>query len=227
MICDEIYCNIVFNGVEKVHLSQVLGDDVPGLALRGLSKDVPWPGARCGWIEMLNRKASPAFAEYCGVLVKSKMMEVCSTTLPQMALPRIYGDPRWPEHKARRSKMFEARANQVYDYFRTVPGVIARPVHGAFYYAVTFEDGVLQPGQTLPIADPAVRAFVEKCNEGVAPDKRFVQYMMASDGVCVTPLTGFHTDLNGFRITLLNPDDAERARTLERIGDCIRRYIGA
>ncbi len=204
VICDEIYCNIVFNGVEKVHLSQVLGDDVPGLALRGLSKN-----------------------EYCGVLVKSKMMEVCSTTLPQMALPRIYGDPRWPAHKARRAKMFEARANQVYEYFRTVPGVIARPVHGAFYYAVTFEDGVLRPGQSLPIADPAVRAFVEKSNEGVAPDKRFVQYMMASEGVCVTPLTGFHTDLNGFRITLLNPDDAERARTLERIGDSIRRYIGA
>ena len=31
----------------------------------------------------------------------------------------------------------------------------------------------------------------------------------------------------GFRITLLNPDDAERARTLERIGSCIRAYIGA
>ena len=100
-------------------------------------------------------------------------------------------------------------------------------MHGAFYYAVTFEDGVLQPGQSRPIADPAVRAFVEKSNEGVAPDKRFVQYMMASDGVCVTPLTGFHTDLNGFRITLLNPDDAERGRTLERIGACLRRHIGA
>ena len=227
VICDETYANILFNGGETKLLSQVLGDDVPGLALRSMSKDVPWPGSRCGWIEMLNRKASPAFNEYCDVLVKSKMMEVCSTTLPQMALPRIYGDPRFQALKARRAKMFEARANQIYEYFRTVPGVIARPVHGALYYSVTFEDGVLRPGQTLPVADPAVRAFVEKSCEGVAPDKRFVQYMMGSEGVCVTPLTGFHTDLNGFRLTLLNPDDAERARTLERIGASIRAYIGA
>ena len=83
---------------------------------------------------------------------------------------------------------------------------------------------LLPPRKYVPAA---VRAFVEKCNEGVAPDKRFVQYMMVSDGVCVTPLTGFHTDLNGFRITLLNPDDDERARTLERIGACIRAYLGA
>ena len=227
VICDETYANIVFNGAETKLLSQVVGDDVPGLALRSMSKDVPWPGSRCGWIEMLNRKASPAFSEYCDALVKSKMMEVCSTTLPQLALPLIYGDPRFAALKERRARMFEARANQVYRFFRDVPGVIARPVHGALYYSVTFRDGVLKPGATLPVEDSAVRAFVERSCEGVAPDKRFVQYMMASDGVCVTPLTGFHTELQGFRITLLNPDDAERARTLERIGSSIRRYIGA
>ncbi len=225
VICDETYANIVFNGASTKLLSQVVGDDVPGLALRSMSKDVPWPGARCGWIEMLNRRVSPAFSEYCDALVKSKMMEVCSTTLPQMALPKIYGDPRFQALKARRAKMFEARANQVYEFFKTVPGVIARPVHGALYYSVTFEPGALRPGATLPIADPAIRAFVEKCCEGVAPDKRFVQYMMGSDGVCVTPLTGFHTDMNGFRITLLDPDDGKRAETLERIGRCIRQYV--
>ena len=51
--------------------------------------------------------------------------------------------------------------------------------------------------------------------------------MMASEGVCVTPLTGFHTDILGFRLTTLNPDDAKRARTLERIGDSIRRYLNS
>ena len=61
---------------------------------------------------------------------------------------------------------------------------------------------------------------------GVPLDKRFVHYMMGSEGVCVTPLTGFHTDQNGFRLTLLQPDDAERARTLERIGKSIRAYTG-
>ncbi len=226
IICDEIYAHICFNGAETLHLSQIIGD-VPGLALRGISKDFPWPGSRCGWIEMLNKDSSPAFREYCDALVKSKMMEVCSTTLPQKVIPHVYGDPRYMEVKNSRAKMFEHRANQVYEYFRDhVPGVIARPVQGAFYYCVTFEDGVLNDRQTLPIADPAIRAYVEKCSEGVALDKRFVQYMMGSEGVCVTPLTGFHTDVPGFRITLLQPDDTERARTLERIGKTIRAYTG-
>lgn len=226
IICDEIYAHITFNGAQTLHISQIIGD-VPALALRGISKDFPWPGARCGWIEMLNRNASPAFREYCDALVKSKMMEVCSTTLPQLVIPKVYGDPRYPALKEARAKMFEHRANQVYEYFRDhVPGVIARPVHGAFYYSVTFEDGVLNDRQTLPIDDAAIRDLVEDSCAGVAPDKRFVQYMMGAEGVCVTPLTGFHTDLNGFRLTLLQPDDAVRAETLERIGRSIRSYIG-
>lgn len=225
IICDETYAHICFNGAETLHLSQIIGD-VPGLALRGISKDFPWPGARCGWIEMLNKDASPAFREYCDALVKSKMMEVCSTTLPQMVIPRVYGDPRYQTLKNERAKMFERRANQVYEFFRTVPGVIARPVQGAFYYCVTFEDGVLDERQTLPIENPAIREYVEQCNRGVPLDKRFVHYMMGSEGVCVTPLTGFHTDQNGFRLTLLQPDDAERTRTLERIGKSIRAYTG-
>ena len=36
------------------------------------------------------------------------------------------------------------------------------------------------------IADPAVRALVDQCNDGVAPDKRPVTYMMGAGGVCVT-----------------------------------------
>ena len=177
---------------------------------------------------MLNRGSSPFFREYCDALVKSKMMEVCSTTLPQMAIPAVYGDPRYAQLKADRAKMFEHRSNQVYEYFRDhVPGTIVRPTQGAFYFCVAFEDGVLNAHQTLPIPDPAVKAFVEKSVEDVALDKRFVHYMMGSEGVCVTPLTGFHTEIPGFRLTTLNPDDAKRARTLERIGDSIRRYIGA
>ncbi len=227
IICDEIYAHICYNGAETLHISEILGD-VPALALRGISKDFPWPGSRCGWIEMLNRNSSQYFREYCDALVKSKMMEVCSTTLPQMAIPAIYGDPRYPALKAERAKIFEQRSNQVYEYFRdNVPGTIVRRTQGAFYFCVVFEDGVLNDKQTLLIADPVVRAFVEKSVEGVALDKRFVHYMMASEGVCVTPLTGFHTEILGFRITTLAPDDNHRAEVLVRIGDSIKRYIAS
>lgn len=227
IICDEIYAHICYNGAETFHLSQVLGD-VPGLALRGISKDFPWPGSRCGWIEMLNSDSSQEFREYCDGLVKSKMMEVCSTTLPQLAISAVYSDPRYQELKQKRAKMFERRSNQVYEYFsNNVPGTIVRRTQGAFYFCVAFQDGVLNDKQTLPIADTATREFVEHSVKGVDLDKRFVHYMMASEGVCVTPLTGFHTDILGFRLTTLDPDDSRRAKILERIGNSIKRYIGA
>ncbi len=227
IICDEIYAHICYNGAETLHISQVLGD-VPALSLRGISKDFPWPGSRCGWIEMINRTSSEYFFEYCDALVKSKMMEVCSTTLPQLAIPAVYGDPRYATLKAARAAQFEKRSNQVYDYFRNnVPGTIVGQTQGAFYFCVAFEPGVLNNRQTLPIKDPEVRAFVERSVDGVPLDKRFVHYMMAAEGVCVTPLSGFHTDIPGFRLTTLAPDDAVRSQVLSRIGDAIKRYTGA
>jgi len=226
LICDEIYANICYNGAETLHLSQVVGD-VPALAMRGLSKDYPWPGSRCGWVEMLNRELDPAFKEYCEAMVKTKMMEVCSTTLPQMSIPLVYGDPRYQEVKQRRAAIFEKRANDVYQFFRDEPGLIVHPAQGAFYFCVTFEDGLLNDHQTLPLPNPQVREYVERKVRGVAPDKRFVYYMMASVGVCVTPLSGFHSKINGFRLTTLRTDDAERMRVLGIIRGAIRDYLAS
>ncbi len=226
LICDEIYANICYNGAETLHLSQVLGD-VPALALRGISKDYPWPGSRCGWMEMLNRDRDPAFAEYCEAMVKTKMMEVCSTTLPQLSIPRVYGDARFPALKAARAAMFEKRANAVYDFFKDEPHLLVHPSRGAFYFCVTFQPGALNAQQSLPIADPAVRGLVEQKVRDVPLDKRFAYYMMGATGVCVTPLSGFHSANHGFRLTTLRADDGERMRVLETIRGAIRAYLGA
>ncbi len=43
----------------------------------------------------------------------------------------------------------------------------------------------------------------------MALDKRFVYYLLAATGICVVPLTGFNCDLKGFRVTLLESDDAK------------------
>lgn len=224
LICDEIYANICYNGASTLHLSQVVGD-VPALALRGISKDYPWPGSRCGWIEMLNRERDPEFKTYCEAMVKTKMMEVCSTTLPQMSIPLVYGDPRYESLKQTRAAVFEKRANDVYDFFRECPELTVYPTQGAFYFSASFKDGVLNNHQSLPIADAKVREFVENKVRGVAPDKRFVYYMMASAGVCTTPLSGFHTSIQGFRLTTLRMDDAERLRVLGRIKQAVSDYV--
>ena len=54
LIADEIYTHIVYNGCPRLRMSQWVGD-VPSLAMRGISKEYPWPGSRCGWIEVLNK----------------------------------------------------------------------------------------------------------------------------------------------------------------------------
>ncbi len=82
VMCDEIYAHIVYNGAQTAHLSEVI-DNVPGMALRGISKEFPWPGSRCGWIEVFNQDRFPAFKEYIQSLINAKMLEVCSTSLPQ------------------------------------------------------------------------------------------------------------------------------------------------
>lgn len=225
IICDEIYAHIVYNGRQTQHLSELIGD-VPALALRGISKDYPWPGSRCGWIEMLNRHKDPAFLTYTNALVNAKMMEVCSTTLPQMSVPKVYGNPEYQNLKRARAARFDERGQEFYDFFKNVDGVkVSRP-SGAFYFSVLFKDGVLNDRQTLPIANPEGARFVAEKVAGVAPDKRFVYYMMASTGVCATPLSGFHSALQGFRLTTLRPEKEKRIEVLGRIRKAIEDYIG-
>ena len=226
MIVDEIYSHICYNGARTLHISEIV-QDVPAIALRGISKEYPWPGSRCGWIEVLNQDKNPDFKEYIQSIFNAKMLEVCSTTLPQMSIPEVVGDSRYPAHLRRRAKMFEKRANEVYDIFENVPGVIVNRTQGAFYFSVVFEDGVLNDKQTLPIENPEIRACVEQLAKGKSPDKRFVYYLLGSEGICVTPLSGFATDLKGFRITLLNCDDEKRPQIYHRIANAITAYLGS
>ena len=132
VICDEIYAHIVFNGSETVHLSEVIGD-VPGIALRGISKEYPWPGARCGWIEVFNQDKYPDFKRYIKSIVNAKMLEVCSTSLPQYSIPLVIGDPRYLEHLSRRKAMFEKRAEQAWNAFNGIDGISIVKPKGAFY----------------------------------------------------------------------------------------------
>lgn len=225
IICDEIYTHINFHG-KSLHLSQVVGD-VPAISLRGISKEYPWPGSRCGWIEILNVKKHPAFAEYVKALVKAKMLEVCSTTLPQMSIPLVFGDPRYPDHLRRREQMFAARADEAYEIFRQIPQVIVNKPEGAFYFPVIIKDGALTSRQQLPIKNPETARLVNSLVQDVALDKRFVYYLMGSEGICVTPMSGFYTPLAGFRLTLLRADDAQRRATFQRIADAMNRYFNS
>lgn len=226
LVSDETYARLSYGREKMTPLYEVIGTDVPAIVMRGLSKEVPWPGSRCGWTEIYNKDRDPAFARYAKTLVDAKMLEVCSTTLPQLALPSIIGDPRFAEHIRQRTEAYRRKADIARSVFSRIPGVIAPCPESSFYYSVVFEDGVLGDGQTLPISDPAVRDFIGREVEGAAPDKRFVYFLMAATGICVVPLSGFNTDLPGFRMTLLEPDEKKFKDTVEKIAAAIRAYVG-
>ena len=82
-------------------LAEIIGD-VPGIALKGISKEFPWPGSRCGWMEIYNKEKDEIFAKYIKSIIDAKMMEVCSTTLPQTVIPLIMSDSRYQSHMEER-----------------------------------------------------------------------------------------------------------------------------
>jgi aspartate/methionine/tyrosine aminotransferase len=227
IICDETYANIVYGGGKTAALSQLIGD-VPGLALRSLSKEVPWPGARCGWLEVYNRRGDRRFEAYIRSLVDAKRLEVCSTSLPQLCIPPIMGDPRYPEHLARRAAMFEQRAEEAWAAFSGIKGIDLKKPKGALYATAVFDPGFLDDSfRSLPVTAPSLAEYIREKTADVAPDKRFVYWLLASTGICVVPLSGFASDLPGFRFTLLEYDDEKRRRIYAAMGEAVKTYLAS
>lgn len=226
IICDEIYHNIVYNGQSTKPISDLIGD-VPAIAMKGISKEAPWPGARCGWIEVYNADKDPIFKQYVQSIVNSKMVEVCSTTLPQKAIPPIMSHPRYPAYLEERKSRYERYSNIAYDLLKEVPGIKVNRTNGAFYMSIVFEKGRLNDRQSLPIEILEVKNLVEDLvgQPGVSLDKRFVYYLLASTGICVVPISSFCTPEMGFRITLLERNEKEFTSIFERIGASITAYL--
>ena len=232
LISDEVYCNIAHNMKKMTTLAEVIGD-VPGIAMKGISKEFPWPGSRCGWIEIYNKEKDGIFAKYVKSIMDAKMLEVCSTTLPQSVIPLIMSDPRYESHLKERRNFYKKRADKAFKILKNVPGIISPKTAGAFYVSVVFKDGVLslptgQAGdkQKLEIKNAKVRKFIEeKTANGIAPDKRFVYYLMGATGICVVPLTGFNCNLLGFRATLLEADEDKFEWIYNTIAQKIKEYL--
>ena len=227
VVSDEIYANITYNGVETKSLCQVLGD-VPGIAMKGISKDCPWPGIRCGWMEFYNRHNDTVFDEYCSTLENAKMVEVCSTTLPQKAIPRIFSHPEYKSYLDGRNAQIAERSRIIAHYLEDIPFIMFNQTNGAFYNTIVFKKGVLNNQQKLFIADQTVQELLNNWLHGVEePDKRFVYSLLAAKGVCVVPLSSFQSELMGFRITLLEEDPDILHATFEAIAESISEFCNS
>ncbi|MCB9812546.1 pyridoxal phosphate-dependent aminotransferase [Candidatus Nomurabacteria bacterium] len=226
IISDEIYSNLVYDGVEYCKLAAVI-DDVPGIAMRGISKEFPWPGGRCGWVEFYNRDKDEDFNRYTKSLIDAKMLEVCSTTLPQRLIPEVMQDERYFPYLAARNQKYQARAELAAEVLADIPELTVHKPQGAFYMTATFAAGALTDSQQLPIQNNAVAQLISSLVATEIPlDKRFVYYLLGATGVCVVPLRGgFNSTYDGFRFTLLEEDEGTFQHTIETIRQAVTDYL--
>ncbi len=229
IIADEIYLNLAYNGHKGKSLSQVIGD-VPAISMKGISKELPWPGGRCGWIEVYNADRDPMFAKYIKSIINAKMVEVCSTTLPQKAIPRVFEHPEYADHLLKRRKRYEYFSEIAYGKLKGIPGILVNQTNGAFYMTVVFDEGRVNRKQTLAIDRPEIRRLIENLiaeDPKMQPDKRFVYYLLGATGICVVPLTSFSSELQGFRVTLLETDENRFTKTFDTLSKSIKEYLAS
>lgn len=224
VISDEIYNRVVYNGAKAYCLSEVIGK-VPGIAMKGISKEIPWPGSRCGWMEFYNRGTDAEFDRLCSTLEDAKMIEVCSTTLPQLALPKILGSELFPPYRKDLNEKIGRRSKIITSILADLPQLTFNETYGAFYNTIVFKPNVLKKGQALEIKDTKAAELLQSwLTDDMDNDKRFVYYLLAAKGVCVVPLSSFHSELEGFRVTLLEENEELLAKTFGKIKEAVLEY---
>lgn len=225
LISDEIYSNLAYAGSGMHKLASVIGE-VPAIAMRGISKEFPWPGARCGWIEIYNRDQDADFDRFARSLLETKMLEVCATTLPQRVLPRVMGDARYYPYLEQRVGAYDRRARRAAQVLSEIAEITIHPARGAFYMTAVFRHGALNLDQSLPAPQSASAIIAPYLS--AALDQRFVLHLLAATGICVVPLsTGFNSDLQGFRFTLLEADEDKFEAMLADLAAALRAYLAS
>jgi aspartate/methionine/tyrosine aminotransferase len=174
---------------------------------------------------VLNRSSDQNFSAYVDSIVAAKRLEVCSTSAPQLVVPRVFGDPRYGAHLKKRARMFAQRAEEAHAALGSVPGIRVHKAQGAFYMTVLFEPGVLNGRNRLSVSDPELRDIVERQCKGAAPDWCFTYQLLGATGICVVPLTGFYSPHPGFRFTLLETDDEKRAWIYRTLAEALVEYL--
>lgn len=226
LIFDEIYENIVFDDTKITRLCDIIGD-VPGISMKGISKEIPWPGARCGWIEVYNAEKDENFRDYIHVILVSKMLEVCSTTLPQITFPKIVTHPKYQDFFDSRLHKYQKRMETALSIFEKCPYLIPVRPDGVFYLTVSFVPvPTFFKRKQLTSANKEIRLYLDSVeHDNLRMDKHFAYELMGSEGICIVPLSGFHCPTDGFRMTLLEEDEALFIDTCERIVRGVNAYF--
>jgi len=226
IVADEVYFRMIYNGYTFTHITELAHNRVPLMVMRGVSKDVPWPGGRCGWIEFHNINLDEDYRKYCDAIKKRILLEVCSTSLPQMILEKLYDHPDFDRWIAEYNARLEDNSKNISRILSASPYLKVNQTNGAFYMMPLFKEGVLNNRQTLPIKNHDVKKFIEEltANPNMPLDKRFVYYLLAATGICVVPATSFFSKHYGFRLTTLERNPLKRDEIYTRVEKAIREY---
>lgn len=190
LIFDEIYQNIVFDESKITRLVDIIGD-VPGISMKGISKEVPWPGGRCGWIEVYNSDKDDNFRAYIHSLVVSKMLEVCSTTLPQRVFPAILQDERYPLFFQSRKDKYARRLQIALEVFKKSSVLRLVVPDGVFYLVATIDPSRLQKFKKGDALTATARRYADTLmsDSTLRTDKKFAYELLVQEGICVVPLS--------------------------------------
>ena len=228
IISDETYANLVYDGYEQKSMATIIKSEepVPLLIMKSLSKDIPWPGGRCGWLEFYNQGNDAAFIAFEEAVKQSLRVQVCATTLPQIVLPKIYGDARYESYSREFASKLAEQSRYIVDSLNNIPGLSCVPAQAAFYLSAVFDDNVLRPGQKLKIKNDAAREYIESLvkDPEMPEDKKFALYLMAAKGIFVVPLSGFSGPA-GFRVTTLKTDLSETEKVYKELAAALREYL--
>lgn len=205
VIFDEIYCNLVYDEKDRVLLSDIIWD-VPGISMKWMSKDVPWPGWRCWWIEIYNKDKDKNFSQYIDSIYASKMLEVCSTTMPQYVLPIIYEDSRFLPYVKERISIYKEKAEIVWEYLWDLKAVTYVKPKWAFYVSIVFNEEVIKNDFEVNFENKELWEYIKQISEGKRLDKKFCYILLWKTWICVVPLSGFNSTYNWFRMTVLEQD---------------------
>lgn len=222
LIFDEIYENLIYDPQDKVKLSDII-QDVPWLSMKWISKDLPWPGSRCGRIEVYNANKDKNFREFVDSLLLSKMVEVCSTTLPQYVLPSIYESKEYKEHLIKRIHKYKKRAQLAEDILKDSKELKVIKPKWAFYLTILFDK--IDKKKNYIIENKEIEKIVKWAIKNTKRfDEKFCYNMLGETWICSVPLSWFNSTYDGFRITLLEEDIEKFKYILEQIKEFARKW---
>lgn len=223
VIFDEIYEKLTFNENDRVLLSDIIWD-VPWISMKWISKEIPWPWARCWWIEIYNRDKDNNFSEYIDSLYLSKMLEVCSTTLPQHVIPLIYESEEFKPYLAKRIEKYKNNADIAEKILWNIDELLFVKPKWAFYISFVFNFDKINRDFLPDILNKELKKYLQLKSEWQSFDKKFCYYLLWIEWICSVPLSSFNSSYDWFRITLLESDVDKYKNTLNKIKGFISMF---